>query len=124
MSVNLLQNELKCPSLEKNMRKRSESRASHWNFAANQMTVNFSRQVSTNHVWLKRVLERHVTSNPFSPFFFFPCAAVRVVWEMCFGQKRTANVVENILFWISKNWQKAQRCRSVSLLSQTLRFVI
>ena len=88
------------------------------------MTVIFSRQDFTNHVRANRVLEHHVTSNPFSPFFFFSLCVVRVMWEMCCGPKGIANVVENILFWIPKNWQKAQRCRGVSLMPQTLHFVV
>lgn len=85
------------------------------------MTLNFSRQGFTNHVRSKGVLERHVTRMPSSFLALCRFACVRVVWEMCFGLKNTANVVENILFWLSKNWEKAQRCRNVSLVSLTLR---
>lgn len=93
MPVNLLQKS----KFGKKMGKRSESRASHWttaffvlvDFAANQMTVNFSRQDFTNHLRLKRVLERHVTSNPFSPFPFF---------SLC---RRTCCVGD--VFWTEKN---------------------
>lgn len=85
-------------------------------------SVCISRQDFANHVHAKGVLERHVTlMNSLSPLFWM-CALC--MWEMRFLDEKITNVVENLLFWSSKIWKKAHRCRSVSIIYLKLRFVV
>ena len=123
----------KCPSLVSIGWKPLESRACHWVLCfLDQISQpikwqqTFSREDFANHVpkkklsssvmWPRRLLP---TSLP-----LLVLACVRVVREMVLGAKGSANVVENILFWCTKTWEKAQWWRPVSFSSDWLRSLV